>query len=174
MERDYREESWWPQPLLERWYLTDSDRFEISTTSVGEEGKRRASLKRLTHWVQVPGWTLGPPLTSQSSSFVWACMNLLLRMGQNQKGQAWIYILSVLLLLYTEIYRSMQRLLENLRQSFLISQSYKKTCAYFSLVHPLLTGTVASFIQVTVLFTCSSISSISNCSFCLKCLGTAF
>lgn len=39
MERDYREESWWSQPLLERWYLTDSDRFEISTTSVGEEEK---------------------------------------------------------------------------------------------------------------------------------------
>lgn len=36
--RDYREESWWPQPLLERWYLTDSDRFEIST-SVGEKEK---------------------------------------------------------------------------------------------------------------------------------------
>lgn len=40
MERDYREESWWPQPLLTvRWYLTDSDRFEISTRSVGGEEK---------------------------------------------------------------------------------------------------------------------------------------
>lgn len=101
-------------------------------------------------------------------------MDLFLRMGQIHKGQAWIYICSVLLFLYTEIYRSMQRLLENLRQSFLISQSYKNTCTYFSSVHLLLTGTVASFIQLTVLFTCSSISSTSNCSFYLKCFRAAF
>lgn len=101
-------------------------------------------------------------------------MDLFLRMGQIHKGQAWIYICSVLLLLYTEIYRSMQRLLENLRQSFLISLSYKNICTYFSSVHLLLTGTVAFFILLTVLFTCLSSSSTSNCSFCLKCFRAAF
>jgi len=39
MGRDYRKESWWPQPLLDGWYLTDCDSFEISTKSVGEAEK---------------------------------------------------------------------------------------------------------------------------------------
>lgn len=137
------------------------------------ERKRRANLKRLTHSVQVPAWTPGTCFHITKFKFCMGLHGFAFKDGTNHKGQAWIYICSVLLL-YTEIYRSMQRLLENLRQSFLISQSYKKTCTYFSSVHPLLTGTVASFIQVTVLFTRSSISSISNCSFCLKCLRTAF
>lgn len=34
-----REESWCPQPLLDRAYLTGSNSFEIPTKSVGEEEK---------------------------------------------------------------------------------------------------------------------------------------
>lgn len=63
---------------------------------------------------------------------------------------------------------------KSVRESFLISQSYKKSCTCFSSVHPSLTGPGTSFKQGTVLFTCSSVSPISNCSFCLKWLRTAF
>lgn len=70
------------------------------------ERKRRADLKRLSHLVQVPGQTPGTSFhvtkfkfcrgkTGSCSGLVW-----LLRMGQNHKGHAWIYICSVLLLLH--------------------------------------------------------------------------
>lgn len=80
MERDSKA-SWWPQALLERCYLTASDRFEISTPSVGEEEERQP--QRIDSLGSGAAWTLAPPLTSQSSTFLWACMDLLLRMGKN-------------------------------------------------------------------------------------------
>lgn len=101
MGRDYRAESWWPQPLLDRWYLTDSDSFEIPTKSVGEAEKSRlqkidslgsgACLNLwdllLHHKVQV--------LCRQNWKFFTSCVALLLRMGTKpQRSGLALYLFS--------------------------------------------------------------------------------
>lgn len=106
MGRDYREESWWPQPLLDRWYLTDAGSFEIPDKSVQEAEKSRPQkIDLLGSGAWLNPWDLlschkVQVLNGQNWKLFGPCEALLLRMEQSHKGQAWIYICSVLLLLY--------------------------------------------------------------------------